>query len=137
MLRGEIEPLARDVEQVERPRQFAGGGAQPVAARCELPAHDVAVARALILDIGDELGAHRHGGLGRRGGRGRAEVGGVIDERGVGLVADAGDDRDAARGDRAHDDLLVEAPQILDRAAAARDDQQVGARHRAVLGAAR
>ena len=32
-------------------------------------------------------------------------------------------------GRRPHHDLLVEAPEILDRAAAARDDQQVGPRH--------
>src|SRR3546814_20211049 len=40
------------------------------------------------------------------------------------------DRRDAAIGDRAHDDLFVERPQILDRPATARDDDQVGARHR-------
>ena len=35
-----------------------------------------------------------------------------------------------ARRDGAHRHLLVEGPEILDRAAAARDDQKVGARHR-------
>ena len=41
-------------------------------------------------------------------------------------MPDRGDDRDAAIGDRAHDDFLVEAPQILDRSAAAGDDHQIG-----------
>ncbi len=62
-------------------------------------------------------------------GVGRAMVGGEVDERRVGLVADAGDHRDAARGDGAHHDLLVEAPEVLDGAAAAGDDQQIGARN--------
>ena len=34
------------------------------------------------------------------------------------------------RGRRAHDDFLVEAPEILQAAAAARDDQQIGPRDR-------
>src|SRR3546814_2743600 len=40
------------------------------------------------------------------------------------------DDRNAARGDRAHHDFFVERPQILDRAAAAPNDEEIGARHR-------
>ena len=35
-----------------------------------------------------------------------------------------------ARGGGAHHDLLVEAPEVLEPAAAAGDDEQVGARHR-------
>ena len=84
-----------------------------------------ALARAL-----GELGELRHrpfGGLGRRR---RARVGDEVDQRPVGLVADGGDDRNAARGHGAHDDLLVEAPQVLEAAAAAGDDQHVGARQR-------
>ena len=53
--------------------------------------------------------------------------------RGVGLVADRGDDRDRRAGDGADHLLLVERPQILDRAAAARDDQQVGRRRASAL----
>ena len=41
-------------------------------------------------------------------------------------MADRGDQRDHARGRRAHHDLLVERPQILERAAAARDDEEIG-----------
>src|SRR3546814_12055190 len=40
------------------------------------------------------------------------------------------DYRNAARGDRAHHDFFVERPQILDRAAAAPNDEEIGARHR-------
>ena len=49
----------------------------------------------------------------------------MIDQGGVGLVPDGGDERDRALGRGAHDFLLVERPQIFDRTAAARDDQQV------------
>src|SRR5690606_33419722 len=41
------------------------------------------------------------------------------------LVADADDDRDAHGGDGTRDDLLVERPETLERAAAARQDQHV------------
>jgi hypothetical protein len=44
------------------------------------------------------------------------------------------DQRDHARGCRAHHDLLAERLQILERAAAARDDEQVGSAHRAIDG---
>ncbi len=41
-------------------------------------------------------------------------------------MPDGGNHRDRAGGDGAHDDFLVERPQILDRTAAARDDHQIG-----------
>ena len=40
-------------------------------------------------------------------------------------MADGGDQRDLAVERSAHDDLLVERPEVFDRAAAARDDQHV------------
>ena len=43
-------------------------------------------------------------------------------------MTDRGDERDLARRRRAHHDLLVERPEVLERAAAARDDYDVGAR---------
>ena len=79
------------------------------------------------LDV--QIGAHRHGPLGGRGRRRRAGIGDEVDEGPVGLVADRGDERDGARGDGAGDDLLVEAPEVLEAAAAAGDDHQVGPRH--------
>ena len=42
------------------------------------------------------------------------------------------DHRDRAAGDRAHHRFLVEGPEILDRSAAARDDDEIGARHRPI-----
>ena len=74
----------------------------------------------------DQFGADRHRQFGG-GGRGRrAQVGGIVAQRRVGLVPDRGDQRDRAARDRAHDRFLVERPQILDRAAAARDDDRSG-----------
>jgi hypothetical protein len=54
----------------------------------------------------------------------------VVDERPVGLVADGRDEGNRALGGGAHHRLVVEAPQILDRAAAAGHDEHVGARDR-------
>ena len=80
-----------------------------------------------------QFGAHRHRHFGG-GGRGRrAAVGGEIDQSGVGLVPDRADQRNRAVGNSADHLLLVERPQILDRPTPARDDDQVGARHRPVL----
>ena len=69
-----------------------------------------------------------HDALGRVGGRGRAQVGRQVDERPVVLVADRGDDRRGARGCGAYDRLVGEADQILECAAAARDDDHVDLR---------
>jgi hypothetical protein len=54
-------------------------------------------------------------------GRGRPHVGDVVDEGRVRLVADRGDHRRAARGDGAHQPLVGERQEVLDRAAAPRD----------------
>src|SRR5262249_61082898 len=70
---------------------------------------------------------YRH--LGGGGRRRRPLIGGEIDERHVGFVPDRGDQRDHAVGGGAHDDLLVERPQVLERAAPARDDDEVRSRN--------
>ena len=44
------------------------------------------------------------------------------------------DERNIAGGRRAHDDLLIKTPEIFQRAAAARDDQHIGARNAPALG---
>ncbi len=67
-------------------------------------------------------GRHELGGGGRRRG---AQVGGEIDEGHVGLVADAAHDLDRRRPHGTHDALVVEGPEILERAAAAADDEHV------------
>jgi len=63
----------------------------------------------------------------------RAAVRREIAEGEVGLVADGGDDRGAARADGADELLVVEAPQVLHRAAAAADHDQVDAGDRVGL----
>ncbi len=63
------------------------------------------------------------GGGGRRGG---AHVGGEIGDGEIGLVADAGDDGNGAGGNGARDGFFVESPEVFERAAAAREDENVG-----------
>ena len=67
-------------------------------------------------------GTTRRRGGGRRRG---ADVGGEVAERRVLLVPDGGDDRHRARGDRAHEPLVAERQQVLEAAAAAREDDDV------------
>ena len=71
-------------------------------------------------DVGDdELPGHRR----RRG----AHVGGEVAERRVLLVPDRGDDGDRAGRDRPDEPLVAEREQILEAAAAAREDDHVHA----------
>ena len=97
-----------------------------------LPAEHPAPRQAA--DFDEQLAAHRHRHFGSRRRRRRALVGGEIDQRDVGLVADRRDQRDHAFGGGANHDLLVERPEVLQRAAAARHDQHVGPRNPAALG---
>jgi len=64
----------------------------------------------------------------------RREVGGEVDQGHVGFVADRGNHRHRAGQDGPGQRFIVERPQILERAAAARDDDQIGPRHRARFG---
>ncbi len=132
---GGIEALARQRQQHVGGRQRAGRGAQLGAAmvvaarpRRQRPARQA-------VDAVDQLDAHRHRHFRRGGRRRRAAVGDEIDQRHVGLVADRGDQRDQAVGGGADHDLLVEGPEILDGAAAARDDEEVGPRNGAASAA--
>ena len=129
---GLIEPLARQREQRLGRGQGADRRAQLRAPGllATIPAGERPLPQAV--DAHQQLRAHRHRPFGGRGRRRRAHVGGEVDQRHVGLVADRGDQRDHARGRRPHDDLIVERPQILERAAAARDDEQVGSADRPV-----
>ena len=74
------------------------------------------------------LGLHHALGGGRR--RRRAQVGDEVGDREVGLVADGRDRRDRGGRDRARDALLVEGPQVLEAAAAAREHDHVEAAER-------
>ena len=64
-----------------------------------------------------------HLGRGRR--CGRAQIGDEIADRDIGFVADGGNQRDLRGRDGARDTFFVERPQIFERTAAARDDDDV------------
>ena len=72
--------------------------------------------------IGHQLAAHRHAHFRRACGGRSPQVGGMVDQRPVGLVAHGRNQRDHAARRRAHDRLLVEAPQVFQGAAAPRHD---------------
>ncbi len=63
-------------------------------------------------------------------GRGGAQIRSQIHQRRINLVAHARDDRHTARRHRAHEDGVVEAPQILQAAAAAHHQDEVAAEAR-------
>ena len=77
-----------------------------------------------------QFGLHRHGHLGRRGRRRGAAVGGVVDQRGIRLMPDGGDQRDRAGRHGTYHRLLVERHQVFQATAAAGDDQHVRPGHR-------
>jgi hypothetical protein len=62
-------------------------------------------------------------------GGGGAEVGDVVADRGVDLVADRRDDRDDASGDGPGDGLVVERPEVLAGSATAAEDDDLDAGH--------
>ncbi len=84
-----------------------------------------------------QLGADGHGEFGGGGGRGRAHIGGEVDQRGVGLMADGGDQRNLALERGTDDALFVEGHQVFDGAAPAGDDEKVGARQAMARGRSR
>ena len=123
---GGVQPLAGQGENVVGSRQGARGGDHPVASLLHAVAHGAQQAAAQIAHPGQQFGAHRHGHFRRRRWRWRARIGGVIDQRPVRLVAHRRDQRDVRGRRGAHHGLVVEAPQILHRAAAARHDEEIG-----------
>src|SRR5580698_8200863 len=80
-----------------------------------------------LSQIGDQVGSGGDGHLRCGGGRRRSAVGGEVDQGGIGLVADRGDQGNATGGGGADDDFLVEGHQVFQAAAAPSDDQDVGA----------
>ncbi len=129
-----IQPLARDCEQFTGGGQRSRRGPQLVAAAflSALPANHHPPCEGRNFD--EQLGTHRDRHLGGGGRCRRALVGGEVDQRDVGLVADRRDQRDHALGGGADHGLLVERPQVLQRTAAARDDQHIRPRNLATLG---
>ena len=116
----------------QRPRRGAQVGA--LLAKAAVDAEDQPMVMAG--NIGEQFGPHRHRDLGGGARRRRTHVGGKVDQRRVGFVADGGNERNGAGGGGAHDLFLVEGPQFLDTAAAARDDNEIGPRHRTAWGQA-
>ncbi len=72
-----------------------------------------------------EVGPVRDDDLRRRRRGRRADVRREVGEGDIRLVPDPGDDRQAVADDRAHDRLVVERPQVLQRPAAAGDDRDL------------
>ncbi len=100
-------------------RRWADLAAASCAPRCSA----TACAFEAVAQFGD-VGDDEPCGGGRRRG---ANVGGQVAERCVLLVADRGDDRHRALGDRPHDAFVRERQQVLEAPAAAREHDHVGA----------
>ncbi|OLE34668.1 MAG: hypothetical protein AUG47_00580 [Alphaproteobacteria bacterium 13_1_20CM_3_64_12] len=131
-----IEPLRRGAEQILRIGQAARQPGEVLPVTREQPRKAAREAPRFRVQLADQIEAHRHRHFRRRG-RGRgAAVAGMIDQRRIGLVSDRGDQRDHRGRGGAHNDLFVERHQVFETAAAARDDQQIGARHRSAGGEA-
>ena len=122
----------------ERRRLGEHRAAAPVVERVLLAVSRRGHRRARALPGLDEpgalLGDVRHdplGGVGR--GRG-AQVRDEVEQRGVQVVPDRADQRRAARRRGAHERLVAERQQVLERAAAARDDDDLDPGVRVQLG---
>src|SRR5207245_8712112 len=111
-----------------------GVQAQALAASLEPPPHRADQAVVEVAQGVDDglLLPHDELGGGRR--RRRAQVRHEVGDREVDLVADAGDHRGLRGDDRARDDLLVEGPEVLERAAAPADDDHVDVAERVQVG---
>jgi hypothetical protein len=121
-----VHPLGDRGEQCLGLGPAARGELKTLARAIRLTRKAVVTAPTKLEQMGCQLGAHRHGELGRGGWRRRPQVGGMVDQRRIRLMADRRDQRDGRLGDGANDVFLIERPQILDRPTSARNDQQVG-----------
>lgn len=119
------QALPAFVQTRGRTPQPLGDAIEPLGARVEVLQHQIAQARTQPLQSGQLLVARRRAQLGRRGGRGRAQVRGEIDQGEVGFVTHAGDHRHGHGHHGTDHALVVEAPQILDRAAATHQQQHI------------
>ena len=123
-----VEPLQHGREERLRLRPAANGQLEALAAALDAPRQAMPRPVRELAELSRAARraparrSRRRRSASARAGRRRSRQGRV------GLVADRGDERDRRVGDGAHHLLLVERPQILDRAAAAGDDQQVGPR---------
>ena len=122
-----FEALAGLTEEVGEVGEAAFGAPQGEAALLGHAVEGACEAGGFLGDGGDEFGAGGDGEFGGGGGSGGTAVGGEVDEGVVGFVADGGDEGDAAEGGGADDGLVVEGHEVLEAAAAASDDEDVGA----------
>ena len=112
---GERRPAADRVHAPAQPLHARPrGGAEPIV-------QPIDPAAEIVLRGDDHLGRRRR--------RRRPQVGDEVGNRDVGLVSDGGNHRNRRPRDRARDHFFVERPEVLDRAAAAADDDDVDARH--------
>ena len=130
---GQLAPIANppqgQPEYSGRGAQFelcAGLGQMDAGIALEAPEHGTqAVGR---------LRAVRAENFRRGTGRGGAHVGGEVRSGNIGFMADRRDDRHAAGGNGAGEDLFVEFPQVLEASAAAGDDDDIHRGKTAILG---
>ena len=129
-----IEPLARHRQQLIERRQRTAKQIEFLAMAIDVTLPTGMFAGAEIRKRQHQLSTHRYGYF--RGSRRcrRTTIRREIDQRDVGLVSDGGYKRNHAGRCSAHHDLFVERPQILERSASPRDDNQVGTRYRPELG---
>jgi hypothetical protein len=120
-----VEALSGRADDVLRASEPTSRGAQGRTAAFHAASHRQIPALTKLHHPGDQLAMLGHGPFGGLGRRGRAGIGDEIDQRPVGFMADGRDNGDRALGAGADDDLLVEAPEVFQAAAAARHDQHV------------
>ncbi len=122
-----VEHPAGDGEQVVGPGQRPRGGEEVAARRLDEAAGSTAMTGGKGIDRRQQFAAHRYRDFRRGRWRRRAPVGGLVDQRPVGLMADGRDQGDRRLRRRPDDHLFVEAPEVFEAAAAARHDHHVRA----------
>ena len=95
-------------------------------------AHALQALRRIVHHVTPQRGwLRRH--LGRRGGRGCAQIGDKISNREIGFMADAADQGNWALRDHLRQGLVIEGPQIFHRPAAAHQQNHIDGAMRRVL----
>ena len=118
-IRDELDARVQPVERPPLDRQLAPDGVQQPGDRGRGPIPRPA-------ERPEPLRPVRHHELRRRGRGRRPDVRREVGERHVDLVADPGHDRQPVLDDRPDDPFVVERPEVLERAAAAGEDRQLG-----------